>query len=299
MDAALIPPLHDALVVAQTGSVGEAARRLHKTASAVSQQLRRIEQHFGVALFEKAGRGLRPSPAGEAILGSLTRLFDEAASLEVQLEELAEAKLTTLRVAASDYLGEALLLPVLRRLFAEGAPLRFEITTTNSLEAARLARDGQVDVAMVSTDRAVGPDETPLCRQRFHWVAPRRERGAAQPIRARLAREPLLRLGGGSQGRRILDELLGRLRVRPLSTIDVPSVSLLLSYARQGLGIGLVPALALRTGDRSRLARLAIEPADVPPIDVRLACRPTLKRSRPIARFLDGLVEEARRAATA
>jgi DNA-binding transcriptional LysR family regulator len=291
MDAALIPALHDALVVAQTGSVGEAARRLHKTASAVSQQLRRIEQHFGVALFEKAGRGLRPSPAGEAVLGSLTRLFDEASSLEVQLEELAGTKLVTLRVAASDYLGEALLLPVLRRLFEEGAPLRFEITTTNSIEAARLVRDGQVEVAMVSTDRAPGPDESLLCRQRFLWVAPKAR--VARPIRARLAREPLLRLGGGSQGRRILDELLGRLRLRPLSTIDLPSVSLLLSYARQGLGIGLVPALALRPDDR---ARLAIEPADVPAIDVRLACRPTLKRTKPVARFLDGLVEEARRA---
>ncbi|MFL5308174.1 MAG: LysR family transcriptional regulator [Polyangia bacterium] len=52
MDAALIPAFHDALVVAQTGSVGEAARRLHKTASAVSQQIRRIEARFGVALFE-------------------------------------------------------------------------------------------------------------------------------------------------------------------------------------------------------------------------------------------------------
>ena len=186
------------------------------------------------------------------------------------------------------------MLPVLRRLFAEGAPLRFEITTTNSIEAARLVRDGQVEVAMVSTDRAPGPDESLLCRQRFFWIAPRRPRGQAHPIRARLAREPLLRLGGGSQGRRMLDELLGRLRLRPLSTIDVPSVSLLLSYVRQGLGIGLVPALALRRDDH---ARLAIEPAAVPAIDVRLACRPTLKRTKPVARFLDGLVEEARRAA--
>jgi DNA-binding transcriptional LysR family regulator len=287
MDPALIPALHDALVVAQTGSVGEAARRLHKTASAVSQQLRRVERHFGVALFEKLGRGLRPSAAGEAVLGSLTRLFDEASSLEVQLEELAGAKLATLRVAASDYLGEALLLPVLRRLFAEGAPLRFEITTTNSIEAARLVGGGQVDVAMVSTDRAIGPDEIRLCAQRFHWVGPK----SRQPIKARLAREPLLRLGGGSQGRRILDEILGRQRLRPLSTIDVPSVSLMLSYARQGLGIGLVPALALRPGDR---ARLAIEPADVPPIDVRLACRPTLRRTKPVAQFLDAIKDQAR-----
>ena len=55
---------------------------------------------------------------------------------------MTAARVTTLRVAASDYLGEALLLPILRRLFAEGAPLRFEITTTNSIEAGRLAAAG-------------------------------------------------------------------------------------------------------------------------------------------------------------
>jgi DNA-binding transcriptional LysR family regulator len=292
MDPALIPALHDALVVAQTGSVGEAARRLHKTASAVSQQLRRIEQRFGVALFERAGRGLRPSPAGETVLGSLTRLFEEATSLEGLLDELATERVTMLRVAASDYLGEALLLPVLRRLAADGTPLRFDITTTNSVEAARLLADGLVDVAMVSSHRPAGPDAVVLCRQRFFWVAPRR--GRTQTLRARLAKEPLLRLGAGSQGRRVLDELLARLRLQPPSTIDVPSVSLMLSYARQGLGISLVPGLALARGDRRRLV---VERADVAPIDIHLVCRPTLKRTRAVARFLDGLAEEARRAA--
>ena len=296
MDAALLPALHDALIVAQTGSVGEAARRLHKTASAVSQQLRRIEDHFGVALFEKVGRGVRPSAAGEAVLGNLTRLFDEASSLEMQLGELAGNKVSTLRVAASDYLGEALLLPVLRRMFTEGAALRFEIATTNSIEAARLVAAGEVDVALVSRDRAPGPDDRVLCRQRFYWVAPRLPRTARQPIRARLAREPLLRLGGGSQGRRILDELVGRLRLSAPSTIDVPSVSLMLSYVRQGLGIGLVPTLALRPDDR---ATLALEPADVAPIDVHLTCRPTLKRTKPVRRFLDGLVRTANATETA
>jgi DNA-binding transcriptional LysR family regulator len=293
MDASLIPALHDALVVAQTGSVGEAARRLHKTASAVSQQIRRIEARFGVALFEKVGRGIRPSLAGESVLGSLTRLFDEAASLETLLGELATARVTTLRVAASDYLGEALLLPVLRRLFAEGAPLRFEITTTHSIEAARLCAGGQVDVAVVSSDRAPTADEITLASQPFYWVAPKSAGQRREPIRGRLSREPLLRLGAGSQGRRLLDEVLGRIRLRPLSTIDVPSVSLLLSYVRRGLGVGLVPGLALRRDDRRRLA---VERADVPPIDVRLVCRPTLQRTKPVARFLDGLVAESRAA---
>src|SRR5437762_129338 len=243
MDPYLIPALFDALVVAQTSSVGEAARRLHKTPSAVSQQLRRLEEHYGVPLFEKVGRGVRPSPAAEAVLGALTRLHDEAASLDTLLEEIAGARVTTLRIAASDYLGEALLLPVMRGLFAEKVPLRFEITTTNSAAAARLVGQAQVDMSIISSDRDATAEETPLLRQPFCWVAPRRRRAHARAsVTARLAKEPVLRLTPGSLGRRMLDEFLGRTGVRPLSTIDLPSVSLMLSYAARGLGIGLVPA---------------------------------------------------------
>jgi DNA-binding transcriptional LysR family regulator len=291
MDASLLPALHDALIVAQTSSVGEAARRLHKTPSAVSQQLRRIEEHYGVKLFEKDGRRVRPSPAGEAALGAMTRVFAEAASLETLLEELAGAKVTTLRIAASDYLGEALLLPVMRRMFQEHVPLRFEITTTNSAAATRLVGQGQVDVGIVSTEREGIADEVALLRQPFCWVAPRRQK--ARAITGRLAREPLLRLTPGSLGRRLLDEYLGRTGVRPLSTIDLPSVSLMLSYATRGLGIGLVPALALERVER---ARVTVERAALPDVSVRLILRTALERSLPVAQFLDRLVLEARRA---
>jgi DNA-binding transcriptional LysR family regulator len=146
---------------------------------------------------------------------------------------------------------------------------------------------------MVSSDRTLTADETTLAAQPFYWVAPKPKGKRREPIRNRLSREPLLRLGAGSQGRRVLDEYLGRLRLRPLSTIDVPSVSLLLSYVRQGLGVGMVPGLALRREDHRHLA---VERADVPAIDVRLICRPTLKRTKPVGRFLDGLVQEARAA---
>ena len=293
MDAALLPAFHDVLVVAQTGSVIEAARRLHKTSSAVSQQIRRVEDRFGVKLFDRVGRRLRPSASGEALLGALTRLFAEASSVEGLLEELASARVTTLRVASADYLGEALLRPVLRRLFDDQVPLRFEITTINSPEARRLVAAGHVDAAVVSTDRAIAPDEIALCRQSFCWVAPRAKHGRVRSPTALLGREPLLRLGAGSQGRRLLDEFLGRSGLRAASTIDVPSVSLLLSYVRHGLGVGLAPQLALNRVDR---ASILIEPADVPEVDVRLMLYPALKRSAPVRRFIDELVAEAQRA---
>ena len=289
IDPALLPALHDALVVAQTSSIGEAARRLHKTPSAVSQQLRRIEQHFDVRLFEKVGRRIRPSPAGEAALGALTRVFDEASSLGTLLAELGGARVTTLRVAASDYLGEALLVPVIRQLVEAKAPLHFEITTTHSTAAARLAAEGQVDLAIVSAEREPGAGERPLFRQPFFWVAPRL-RGAGRGIVGRLGREPLLRLLPGSRGRRLLDEYLGRTGVRPGSTIDMPSVSLMVSYASRGLGIGLAPGLAVVGVDRRRVV---VEKADVPEQDVRLLQRPGLDPGELVRRFLGRLIDEA------
>src|SRR5206468_6708947 len=135
----------------------------------------------------------------------------------------------------------------------------------------RLVSTGHVDAAVISTDRALASDEIALCRQAFRWVAPRPHRGRARSPAALLAHEPLLRLGAGSQGRRLLDEFLGRSGLRPQSTIDVPSVSLLLSYVRNGLGVGMAPQLAVSRIDR---ANLLIEAADVPEVDVRLTLYP-------------------------
>jgi DNA-binding transcriptional LysR family regulator len=294
IEPSLLPALYDALVVAQTSSVGEAARRLHKTPSAVSQQLRRIEEHFAVSLFHKVGRRIRLSVAGETALGALTRVFDEAASLGSLLAELSGKRVTTLRLAASDYLGEALLLPVIREMLTARVPLHFEITTTHSAEAGRLVADGQVDAAMVSVgaDREPGPGDLRLCGQAFYWVAPRLRPRSPARVPARLSREPLLRLLPGSRGRRLLDEYLGRTGIRPASTIDLPNVSLMLSYTARGLGIGLAPGLAtLRLPRR----RVVVERADVETLDVRLVLRPGLTRVEPVRRFLDRLVVEGRR----
>ena len=124
------------------------------------------------------GRRIRPSPAGEAALGALTRVFDEAASLGTLLAELAGARVTTLRIAASDYLGEALLVPVIRQLVEAKVPLHFEITTTHSTAATRLVADSQVDLAIVSAEREPGAG-------RAHAVPPAVRLGGPAPARGR------------------------------------------------------------------------------------------------------------------
>ena len=144
--------------MARTGSVAAAARQRHITSSAVSQQIRRIETHFGVKLFERAGRGVRLTAAGESALPVVRELWSASEFAFDQLAALAGRPTTTLRVAASDYLGKGLLAPVLRGLLDADSPVRFEIVSTYSRACVRLVSSGDVDLAIVTgQDTAAWP----------------------------------------------------------------------------------------------------------------------------------------------
>lgn len=295
MDPALIPALYDVMIVARTGSVGAAARRLNKTPSAVSQQIRRLTDALGVQLFERRGRGLALTQAAEHVLPAATRLFDEAEAVFGLFGELAGSAVTTLRIAASDYLGKPLLVPVLRDLSAEGAPLRFEISTVHSEEALTLLERGAVDMAVVSlSGERTGLSATTLFAQEFYWILPKRA-GRRQSLAERLTREPLLRLGSGSLGRKLLDRYLEQHSIRPVSTIDVPSVSLLLAYATGGVGIGLLPSLPIEERD---LGAVSLEPTGLPPLTVQLVTRTGRAPGPAVERFVERLLEEAARQRT-
>lgn len=292
MDPALLPALYDAIVVARTGSVAAAARRLNKTPSAVSQQIRHLTDALGVPLFERRGRGLVLTHAAEQVLPAATRLFDEAHTVFRLFRELSGSTSTTLRLAASDYLAKPLIVPVLRELAAEGAPLHFEISTVHSEEALSRLERGDVQMAIVSwSGERRGLALRPLFEQPFYWISPKRL-GKRRSLRERLAEGPVLRLAPGSLGRKLLDDYLDEHGIRAPSTIDVPSVSLLLAYATGGVGVGLVPALPL---DRPERARVRLEPAAIPALPVQLVMRAGFRPDPAVDRFVDRLLRQATR----
>ena len=259
----------------------------------MSQQIRSLETHFGIKLFERAGRGVRSPPPARPRCRWCGSSGAGAESAFAQLAELAGHPATTLGVAASDYLGKALLAPVLRDLLDQEPSVRFEIVTAHSREGVRLVARGDVDLAVVTgQDTPRGLEDRHLLDQPFVWVGPRR-RGEPAPLTERLRREPILRLAAESRGRALLDQYLADARIRPVSTIDVPSVSLLLSYVSGGLGIGLVPALALSEAPADRTVSA---PAAVPALPVTLVWRPSAQRQPALARLATLLAAAGARA---
>jgi DNA-binding transcriptional LysR family regulator len=151
--------------VAALGTLARAAEELGFTASAVSQQIKRLERQLGVPVLAPAGRGVVLTPAGQA-------LVDQAPEVFQALERCAEAAKSvsagaprgTLRVAAFSTAIRGLLAPVVARLpYPE---LRVEVTEQDPGEALHSVGAGTADLALVHD--ADGPPLPPSLTQR--WV---------------------------------------------------------------------------------------------------------------------------------
>jgi DNA-binding transcriptional LysR family regulator len=159
------------------GSYAKAADRLGRSTSAVSAQLKKLEEQAGAPIFRKAGRGLALTEAGQTLLGYARRLLDlndETASAVRGVELEGEVKL-----GLQEDFGEALLSEVLGRFMRAHPKVRVEVCVARSTELRERVTLGRIDLALIwegGTPALNGERvaDLPLC-----WIGP--AQGAAGP----------------------------------------------------------------------------------------------------------------------
>jgi DNA-binding transcriptional LysR family regulator len=138
--------LHCVDQVARDGSIRKAAERLHLSASAVNRQLLQLEEELGVALFDRLPRGVRPTAAGELLLGHIRRWEGESTALRLQLQSLKGGASGVVRVVAPELTTDLLLPEAIAALRARFPRITFSVFTgdTPRVLSALLNRDADV-----------------------------------------------------------------------------------------------------------------------------------------------------------
>jgi DNA-binding transcriptional LysR family regulator len=161
------------------GSYAKAADRLGRSTSAVSAQLKKLEEQAGAPIFRKAGRGLALTEAGQTLLGYARRLLDlndETASAVRGVELEGEVKL-----GLQEDFGEALLSDVLGRFMRAHPKVRVEVCVARSTELRERVTLGRIDLALMWECGAPALNaqrvaDLPLC-----WIGPAQDVAQAQP----------------------------------------------------------------------------------------------------------------------
>ncbi len=103
--------LRDFLAVTRTGSLSAAAQELAVSQPALTKSIRRLEHHYGVALFERRARGMALTSFGETLLGHAKLIDAQCRFADVEMQAFAQGKGGRIRVGAGLFFG-ATILPI-------------------------------------------------------------------------------------------------------------------------------------------------------------------------------------------
>jgi DNA-binding transcriptional LysR family regulator len=243
--------------IARTGGVLAAADVLHVTPSAVSQQLARLEREAGLALVVRGGRRVELTPAGEALAEHGRRVVEELAAATETVAELTESVTGTVTLASFVTATATVVAPALPELQAEHPGITVRVVDVPDDVALTRLRAGTADLAMAELDagsRRPPPrglrdvallDDPYLLVLPAGWTLPRGER---RSTRLRGALElPWVAGPPGSATRSVLDRIGRDAGTAPRVAHEISEFPAVLALVRAGLGVAIVPRLALRT----------------------------------------------------
>ena len=220
-------------------SITRAAEKLYMTQPAVSVAIRELEKQYDVALFERLGRRLYVTGAGEALYARAVQMLEEFRGLEQGLE-----RKTALRVGSSVTLGNFLLPRVAAEWQMRHPESPLQVTVANGERLQQMLRDNLLDVAVIEGVVNGAELETrPFRQDRLVLVLPQEHPLAVLEhiTLAQVLEYPLLVREEGSAGRRCLEQVLARRGLRAERRWESIDTQALLQAVAQGLGVAFLP----------------------------------------------------------
>ncbi|MFG0602805.1 LysR family transcriptional regulator [Delftia sp. WSY_4] len=249
--------LHSFLLVVETGSMAEAARRLDITAAAVAQQIRILEREFDAPLLARAGRTVLPTPAGHRLAQSAPQLLRELANAKTHVSQegtAGELVIGTINTALHS------LLPDILAGFVKKCPdAKVFLRSATTRELYEAVRQGELDAAVClhpSFALAKTFDWTLLREEPLVLLVPHQL--AHLDPHTLLRTQPLIRYDRSLGGGQMVERYLRAAQIAPQERFELSSLVAIAMMVDRGLGVSLVPDTALNLPDGQGVVRLAL-----------------------------------------
>lgn len=243
--------------VYRNSSITKAAGELHLAQPSVSLAVKELEEYYGIRLFERIGRRICPTEAGNEFYSYALHIVSLFEDMEKKIKNWDT--LGTIRIGTSITIGTRIL-PSLIRLYQKSFPsLRVEAVINNSGVIENHVLANTIDLGLIETQpehpeiRSVPFMEDQLCAVLpvDHPLADQKYVSLSQ-----LARYPFLMREKGSAGREILEASLSlqHLMVQPI--LESSSTQAIVSAVSQGLGVAVLPAMLVERDAREKLVKV-------------------------------------------
>ena len=241
--------------VAEEGGFTRAAQRLQVSQSAVSRQVKLLEDELGAQLLHRTGKGVTVTGQGELLLKAAHRIHRDIQDVAWQISETQKLQRGMLSLGGGMTVCMYVLPKLLKKFRSLYKDVELRVTSGTSEAILRLVRNHQVDLGLltlpiVATDLEVHPV---LKEEMVVVTAPRHPLSRERAVEARsLGRYPLILFERGSNTRKMLDEFFLQQEIPADVAMETENVEIIKAMVASGLGISVIPYAAiardLRTG---------------------------------------------------
>lgn len=235
------------LAVAQEKSFSRAAQRLHRTQSAVSQTIARLEEEIGETLFDRSSRDGTLTDAGQLLVEyaeELLNLQSEARNALVELRQLHQGKLV---VAANEFTSLCVL-PILDKFHRLYPTVKIQVQRSLATQIPTQVVNHKVEFGIVSF-KAEDPALTSVVFYRdelVFLVYPKHPLASARKVSIRdLGAESFVAHNVLSPYRAKVIEAFARHKTKLHMNIELPTLESIKEFVRIGNGVALLPRIAV------------------------------------------------------
>lgn len=236
------------LAVAESRNFSRAGELMALTQPAVSRNVTELEQALGVQLLHRTTREVELTDAGRLLQGGVTRVLDALDECLLEVRGLATERLGKVRVASSPTLSAHLMPRCIARCREESPGIQLLLLDRIQSDVLQSVRSGEVDFGVVIDPQ--GRDDLhceTILSEPFCLVCPAAHRLARkrQVAWSDLARQPLVLLDHASGSRRLIDAALQAHQAEAPVAQEVGHTTTIFSMLQAGLGLSVVPELAV------------------------------------------------------
>ncbi len=234
--------------VAHDGNLTRTAERLNLSQSALSVQIKKLEERLGHSLFERRGRQLHLTEAGRIALDHADSIFATGKELLGTLQETGKSR-EALRIGALATLSRNFLMQFLHPILGRED---IELTLRSGSLRELLQALQHLNLDVVLTNTAPARDAlTPLVSHRLSEqgvsLIGRPDRlGSQQSLTELLTTHPVILPTMDSNVRAEFDALTDRMGLRPQIVAEVDDMATMRLLAREGIGLAILPPIVVR-----------------------------------------------------
>ena len=238
------------VALADTGHFGKAAERTFVSQPTLSAQVKKLEQYLGVKLVERQPKNLQLTEVGKQVVVRARRMLDEGEEIIALARSNTDPLAGQLKVALIPTIGPYLLPRVMRKLRKALPHLRLMLYEYQTESLLKRLRDGEIDVGILALPAPQDGLESRVLYQEAFTVALPDNHPLAEKSTIKvqdLKGQTLLLLEDGHCLRDQALEVCSRIDVREAEDFRATSLETLRQMVVAGLGITLLPELAVES----------------------------------------------------